>query len=269
MKRICLIIWFAAALFAAPAHARELSGEALAELIYPMICECDPSGTEIAGASAAVAAAVSVGAVPLSDAGVFESDRSVSEFEFISSLVRVWEMRFGGIESAAVAGDIAGYNSYDDGVRKILDKAELLGIVEDPSAFSPQSPQDDESAEKIFEKFTEASATLRRYGLAEDAAGFMDGKEITGTTKAGRLYFYQCYNSPREFDNAVLCVALYDKKTLKSVSSKSYSGLSERKFSLLHTEIFVPYDDGEYSVKAFITDGFGTMRPICEYRLIR
>lgn len=271
MRKIVLIVISTATfLFATSVYAQNVTREEFAGLLYPIISGCDSAGTEIAdieNPSDEILSAVSLGVIKLSDSREFSPESHVTRFEVAESLVKAWEIRFGGILATALGTEFSGYDNLSEYEKIIINKADMLGIWK--SKTTQDSLIEMREAEEMTKHIKDDMAVLMRYGMANSSSSFMDSDGIVGTAKSGRVYFYQSFNSQCEYDNAVLVLTLYDGGKLLDVSSKSYLSLSQNEFVILHSDITVPADAGEYSVKAILLDDFGTMTPLCEYRFIR
>lgn len=270
MKKL-LVIFLAAAFPAVTAHAEDLKKKDLAELIFPMIENCnweDVQIKDVKNPSRAVLAAVSCGLESIAETGEFAPESAVTNFEFTECLVKTWEMRFGGLSGAALGGDFSDYSDLGKYEKSILDKGTMLGIVKNGDKFLKDNVMQKADAEELCNRLFNNAVVMKRYKMDREVTAFRDDRGITGEAKCGKIYFYKTFNTPCGHDTAALVAAVYDGGVLKDVAYKSYSGLCENDFTIMHVSVSVPEESGDYSVKAFVFDCIDTMKPIYDYRLI-
>ena len=77
--------------FAAPAYAQNLSREDLAQMVFPIIANCDwESAASNAERGIELCAAISCGLIEDSDEKTFYTDENVTDFEFIKCMATAW-----------------------------------------------------------------------------------------------------------------------------------------------------------------------------------
>lgn len=270
MKKIIFVFLAAAFLFAESAYAENVSREAFAELIYPMISGCDGSDAVVSDmeeASSAVLAAVSTGVIKTAADGKFLPNEAVGKFEATESLVRIWEIRLGALPATGLGSVFGEYGSYTERARDVLDAATALGLAVD--SVPTDEPISTAEAERLSGKLAEALATMERCGMADNSSCFIDESGITAAPGAGKIYFFKSLNQKPDYSDAELILALYDGGRLVSATCRAYVGLNDRENSILHGSCIIPEEEGEYSLKAFLFDSLGSCRPLGEYSLIR
>lgn len=273
MKRF--IICLAAIFFAASSEvfAGNLTRERFAELTAPVIFSGGTSESvvieDMQNPSPEITAVVSAGIIKLNQ-GAFETERYVTNYELTEGLVKAWEIRMGEFSPPALGGFSEGYSDLNADEKRVLDKAAMLGILPSNGNFSKDAYADVNDAEMYIKKITEAINIMKVHGFEDIVTGFRIENELTGTPRRGsKVKFFASVNEEPEFDSAVIIIALYDGKTLVDVSHKTYNGLQGKDFAVMHSEIEIPNDEGNYKVKAFIFDSLKSLVPIYEYKLIQ
>lgn len=269
MKKIIFVFLAAAFLFAESAYAENVSREAFAELVYPMISGCDGSDAVVSDmeeASSAVLAAVSTGVIKTVD-GNFLPNEAVGEYEAAESLVKIWEIRLGALSATGMGSVFGKYGSYTKRERDVLDAAASLGLAVD--SVPTDEPISTAEAERLSGKLAEALATMERCGMADNSSCFIDESGITAALGGGKIYFFKSLNQKPDYSDAELILVLYDGGRLVSATCRAYIGLNDRENSILHGSCIIPEEEGKYSLKAFLFDSLGSCRPLGEYSLIR
>lgn len=273
MKKIIFVLIMVIEAYAANvAYAENLTKESFAEILSPIICNDGDAENidikDIENPSTAVLTAASAGIINLDNEGYFYPQEEVSQYDFLKSLIKTWEIRMGELRPAALGGYLEGYDALEEDEKTVIDKAVMLGIAPENGKFEKDKAIDSDTASVYVQRIIKSIEIMKNHGMQEVITSFRNEAGITGVP-GGKITFYAALNETPEYNDAALIMALYCNDRLIDISHKSYTDLENYDFTIMHTSLEIPEVEGNMRVKVFIFDSLKSLKPIYEYKLIR
>lgn len=274
MKKLIIMLGMAVFCTAVPsAFAEGITKSEFAQLIAPIVWNGGELENvvinDVENPSEDILAVLSLGLAELDDDNCFEPNKPMTVYELTKGLADAWEIRMGSLEPAVLGGYLSDYSGLSAIEKRYADKAVMLGIVPERGKLGFNETADSETAKKYVGRISESMQIMSIHGDLGLTSCYRDELGITGTPKKGeKVHFYASLNEkPDDYDKATVITALYDGGRLVDVVQSNYNYFGD--FTVMHNEITIPENDGDYKVKSFVFDGLEAMCPIYEYKLIR